>query len=263
MKKGLIISASFICMVLIGLSVWLGGRERWEVTGLSSDFSEHSTAITHLENQLKEEPESVLLNYNLAYFYYKSGRFDETRGLLKKIIDSGERSNRLSKRVYYNMGNALFRLAEKEVDLESAIDLLGESLRFFKTVIELEKQESAYSSGKSDVDEDTAINYTIVQRRIKILADKLKQQHENSEQQKTIYQLVKELHKDEQALHERLTFLQKSRADSANLEERNQLLKLRSENRKRLKVIQEKIEKEFETSANPPAVGSRRHSNSI
>jgi tetratricopeptide (TPR) repeat protein len=252
-KRGIVITASIACVLVVGLAIWLGGRERWEVAGLNGEFSDSESSVILLEEKLQEEPESIFIKYNLAYLYYKSGRFEEARDQLNKIIGSGEKSNALSKKVFYNMGNSLFRLAEIEEDMELVIKLLGESLRHYRTVIEIEKQEQAYSGLKSKVDEDTTVNYAIVQRRIKILTDKLEKKKRETEQQKGIYQLVKELLGKELEIHKRLVELKRKQQVESNLQERNYLLKQRSENRKRLQLIEEKIEQDLGATTKPPS----------
>jgi len=261
-KKSIVISVSIVGVVLIGLSIWWGGRDRWAVSGLSGDLSDNGSTVTILESQLKAEPESVSIKYNLAYLYYKTNRYEEARDLLKEIIEAGENSSYFSKKVFYNMGNSLFRLAEKEEDLESAIKLLGESLRFYKIVIEIEKQERAYSARDIKTDEDTTINYAIVRKRIKILADKLEQRKKDTERQKSIYNLVKELIVQEEKIQKRLAELQKKQDDKKSVQERNQLLKLRSENRKKLQMIKEQIQEEI-GGVKTPVASSRPKIKSI
>ena len=262
-KKGIGITLSILCLVAISLAIWFGGRERWEIAGLSSDMSDKESSIAHLEGQLKEEPESTIIKYNLAYFYYRSGRFEEARDLLQKLVESKEKSNTLSKKVFYNMGNSLYRLAENEEDLEHAINLLGESLRHYRTVIEIEKQEKAYTGVDSQIDEDTTVNYTLVQRRLKIITDKLDKRKKDAAKQKGIYQLVKELLGEEQEIHKRLAELQQKQGDESALQERKELLTRRSENRKRLQIIQEKIQQELGTKSSPPGIKSRGQTKSI
>ncbi|MCP4749284.1 MAG: tetratricopeptide repeat protein [Proteobacteria bacterium] len=239
-KKAIAVSL-VLSLILIGISTWWGGRERWEMAGLGPGLSATPSISKEYESRLEEQPDSIHLKYNLAYFYYRQGKFAEARELLKEVLDSAEGGNEFVKKTFYNLGNDFFRLAEEEGDPSQAIALLGESLEYYRAVIEKEKQEEKYSALDLRKDEDAHFNYAVVRRRIKILADQLEKRKKEQEQQKNLYTLIKELVSQEEEIKNRLLSMQEEPDSKKTVEKRNDLMKLRVENLRKLRLILEKI----------------------
>ncbi len=250
-NKRLIIVFATTSILLLGFAFWWGGSSRWEISGIDPDSSGDASILKEFEEKIKEESDLVVIKYNLAYFYYQQQKYAEARDVLKELLHSKESDNHLIKKTLYNLGNNLFRLAENEKDLSKALTLLGESLEYYRTVIEKEKQEKKYSMKEIEGDDDAHFNYAVVRRRIKILADKLAQQEQKEAQQKKLYQLLKELAENEENIQQQLISMKNDPYSKETLDRRNDLLEQRQENLKKLNVIRERIMEMVNPSKGP------------
>jgi len=240
-KKTLRIVFFVIVVFALGGSIWLGGKDRWKISGVGSSESGRLSLTAELESEIKEKSDLGTTRYNLAYFYHKQGKFQESRELLLELLNSSNGSSELIKNSFYNLGNDLFRLAEKEETPEGALALLNESLKYYRAVIDKEKQQEKYTTEGSLKDKDTRFNYTVVRQRIKILTDMLEKQRKDQEQQKEVYTLIKELLEAEKEIEKQLVSLQNETDASTKAEIRNELLKQRAENLKKLQLVSQKI----------------------
>lgn len=257
-KKNLLIITMVVSLILLSISVWWGGKERWEMAGINLELPNNASISAQYEKKLEAQPEAVVLKYNLSFFYYRQGRYSETRDLLKEALNSGESDDDLIKKAFYNMGNNLFRMSEKEENLEPAINLLKESLKFYKAFIEMENQDNRYSMLVHEKDEDVYFNYAVVRRRLKILGDKLESQKKGQEQQKKMYQLIKELVAQEKEIKKQLIALQKDPKNQQTNQKRDNLFIQRQENLKKLKIIKEKIQQLTNSQQQSPSTQGQK-----
>lgn len=260
-KQGKSIRIGFIIIAVfaLGASVWFGGKDRWKISGVGSSVSGRLSLADTLEADLKEQPDLATERYNLAHLYHEQGKFQESRELLSELLNSTSGSSEIVKKSFYNLGNDLFRLAEKEEDPEAALTLLKESLNYYRAVIDKEQQQAKYTTQDFSRDEDTRFNYVVVRQRIKILADMLEKQRKDQEQQKGLYALIKELIDQEKEIEKQLIVLQ-TEADSAAITEvRNTLLKKRTENLEKLQLVSQKISKKVGgIKSNPSRLPARK-----
>ena len=124
-------------------------------------------ALTLYQQALQQEPNSPAVNFNIGTAEYKKGEFEKAIASFEKASVSIDK--KLEEKAAYNIGNAKYKLGKRKenTDLSAAVDLLGESLEYYKRAIEL-----------NDKDKNAKANYELVQRERKELLDKLKQHPE-------------------------------------------------------------------------------------
>ncbi len=245
-NKKIIGTAFFLILIAVGFSVWTGGKERWDLSGISINPEGNAEMISKLENKLEKEPDSITAKYNLAFFYYQAGKFKEAEELLSEVINSDKTKTEFSKSSFFNLGNTLYRQAEQEKDLTKALELLKGSLLYYRGMIDREKQEQRYADVESKPDPDVLYNYALVRTKIKILQDQLNQQQKEQEKQTSIYDMLKEVIAVENQIKEQLAVLSKTEKNDRSNEIRSGLLQKRQENFQQLKAIKEKISLTFE-----------------
>lgn len=237
------VSLTILVVVLAVWSIafWYGGRKKWELMGIGSPTAGPSSQSNAYEERLKESPDDPILNYNLAYYYYRQNRFEETEKLLLKIPGLSDTDAELVQKVSYNLGNSLFRLSEKAENIQQAIELLKRSLDQYRNIIESDKERLRYANRHVGADQDAKYNYAVVKKRIKILADKLEQEKNNQQREKELYLLLKELLAQEKQIATQLQLLQSEKSSHQVSDQRNSLLKKRSQNLERLKIVKERM----------------------
>lgn len=108
-----------------------------------------------------DDPESSVLHFNTGNSLYRANEYEEAYNEFQKSVDS--KDIELQAEAYYNMGNALYRMGR-----------LPESILHYRKSLELNEH-----------DEDAKYNIEYVQKKIKEMADKNKDQaqHDNQQQQ--------------------------------------------------------------------------------
>lgn len=114
---------------------------------------------------LENDPESAIINFNLATAQYKLGLYDKSlehfqKGLLTE--DPG-----LKQSVYFNLGNASYQLglANEDIDIEKAIQQLEDALRYYNDVLAMTAREK-----------DAQANKELVEKELERLRNKKKMQ---------------------------------------------------------------------------------------
>ncbi|MFH1777144.1 MAG: tetratricopeptide repeat protein [Candidatus Omnitrophota bacterium] len=110
-------------------------------------------------------PDSDIISFNKGASWYKKGDYDKT---IEAFTDALKTENRdLEARANYNIGNCKYEQArlKENTDLSGAVNLYREALDYYKRAIELDPQ-----------DEDAKYNHEFVEKKLKVLLDKLKQQ---------------------------------------------------------------------------------------
>jgi len=126
-------------------------------------------ALKEYNEVLVESPDSDIINYNIGTALYKKGDYQKAvESFTKALITE---SPGIEAKANYNIGNCKYRLGKlkENTDLAGAVGLLRESLDYYKRAIELNQK-----------DEDAKYNHEFVERELKVLLDKLKQQQEKT-----------------------------------------------------------------------------------
>ncbi|MBU2514820.1 tetratricopeptide repeat protein [bacterium] len=240
MKKIWILVALLSLVLLIG-GIWLGGNGRWELQGISISTDMADENLDELGNTLKEQPDYVSSKYNLAIIYYRQQKYEEAKELLIELLNSNKADKQTTRKILYNLGNTFYRLSEQNEKLQSSLDILSQSLTYYRAVIENERQEEKYSNTALKQDEDAHFNYILVRKKLKIMQDELRKQQEEKQSQKQLYQLLTELKSREEEIAKQLELMENDPLSSQTMEKRSELLKARKENMSDLQIIKEKI----------------------
>lgn len=106
-----------------------------------------------------DDPESFVLYFNSGNTYYRSGEYEQAFEEYRKALDAKDIN--IQANAYYNMGNALYRQGK-----------LPEAILHYRKVLELDED-----------DEDAKYNIEFIQKKLKEMADKNKQQSQQQQQQ--------------------------------------------------------------------------------
>lgn len=127
----------------------------------------YDEAIKNYSASQADQPDSDIINFNIGTALFKKGDFQEaiesfTKALLTEKNDVEAMAN-------YNIGNSKFKLGQlkESSDLSDSVSLLREALDYYKRAIELDRKEK-----------DAKFNHEYVEKKLKVLLDKLKQQEE-------------------------------------------------------------------------------------
>lgn len=131
----------------------------------------YDAALKLYDEALISNPDSPILHFNLGSANFKKGDYEKAVSWFEKAALSG--GTQLEAKANYNIGNAKYKLGKRKenTNLSATVKLLGEALDYYKRAIEVNNK------GK-----DAKINYELVERELKALWDKLKQQAHKKEQ---------------------------------------------------------------------------------
>lgn len=118
-------------------------------------------------------PDSDILDFNTGAALYKKEDYQKAAEAFTKALTSDDAN--IEADALYNLGNCKYKMGKlKEgADLSGAAGLLKESLDYYKRAIEIDQKNT-----------DARFNHEFVERELKILLDKLKQQQSNQDKQK-------------------------------------------------------------------------------
>lgn len=206
-KKFYFLIFILFALIFIGISIWYSGKAIWS-PNLPEDKKEWN----------------AIHKYNKARDLYRENKLEDATQLWSSTTTDSTGSWEVSLKSLYNLGNSYFEQAtnlEKEGKLQNAMDVLKQSLAYYRDVLDqIIKENNQNNTLKTD----TAFNFEITRRKIKILEDQLKQQQKDQEdqkKQKNIYELAKQILEEEKQLEKYLETL-KQLPDS---EEKNQQIK--------------------------------------
>lgn len=130
-------------------------------------------AIEHYSQARVESPDSDIVNFNLGTAQYKKGQYQEAINSFTNALQTDDK--KLEAKATYNLANSKYKLGslQSDGDLNSAASLYREALDYYKRSIELNTK-----------DKDARHNHEIVEKQLKILLDRMKnqQQEQNQEQ---------------------------------------------------------------------------------
>ena len=110
-------------------------------------------------------PNSGLINFNMGTAYYRKSNYPKAIAAFTKSLVT--RNSKLEEKANYNIANTKYRQGQlkENTDLATAISLYRESLDYYQRAIELNGN-----------DQDAKFNHEFVEKKMKMLMDKLKQQ---------------------------------------------------------------------------------------
>ena len=125
----------------------------------------YDEAIEKYNEAMGESPDSDIANYNSGAAMYKKGQFNEALDAFTRALNTEDR--KIEEKAIYNMANSKYQLGSQqtETDLNSAVASYRESLDYYKRAIELNENNK-----------DAKYNHELVERQLKILLDKIKNQ---------------------------------------------------------------------------------------
>ncbi|RJP27400.1 MAG: tetratricopeptide repeat protein [Candidatus Omnitrophota bacterium] len=118
-------------------------------------------------------PDSDIVNFNMGTALYKKEDYEKAQDAFTKALTSEDK--KLEADALYNLGNCKYKLGKlkENTDLSTTVALLRESLDYYKRAIDLDQKNT-----------DARFNHEFVERELKVLLDKLKQQQSNTDKQK-------------------------------------------------------------------------------
>jgi Ca-activated chloride channel family protein len=141
---------------------------------LSAEQSAEQTIDSDLEKYEKaveKDPDSDIANYNLGTAYYRKGEYEKSLESFMKSLNTEDRD--IEARAIYNMANSKYKMGSMQADkdLNGAIEHYKESLEYYKRAMELDES-----------DRDAKYNHELIEQKIKILMDKMKNQQQQQDQ---------------------------------------------------------------------------------
>lgn len=118
-------------------------------------------------------PDSDIINFNMGTALYKKEDYDKAIDAFIKTLTSDDKKTEAD--ALYNLGNCKYKLGKlkENTDLSTTVGLLRESLDYYKRTVEIDQKNT-----------DARFNHEFVERELKVLLDKLKQQQSNQDKQK-------------------------------------------------------------------------------
>lgn len=149
----------------------------------------YEDALKLYDQALASQPDSAVINFNIGAAQYKTHDYQKANGFFEKSLNTEDKS--VEAKANYNLGNSRYMLglSKENNDLSGAVQLLEGALANYKRTLELVPRK-----------EDAQVNYKIVEKKLKELKEKLKQQpQENKNSQKQQEQNKEEQFNQEQA----------------------------------------------------------------
>lgn len=128
----------------------------------------YDEALALYQEALKADSDSVVINFNIGAAQFKKKNYSSAISSLEKAALSRDKA--WEAKTNYNIGNAKYKLGkQKEAASPSkTAALLREALDYYKRAIELNNKNKA-----------AKVNHELVEKELKALLDKLKQQKDS------------------------------------------------------------------------------------
>jgi tetratricopeptide (TPR) repeat protein len=129
-------------------------------------------AIAKYSEAREEAPDSDIVHYNLGTAQYKKGHYAAAVDSFTRALSTDDRE--LESKAAYNLANSKYRLGAMKAgsDMQGAASIYRESLDYYKRAMELNEE-----------DRDAKYNHELVEKQLKILMDRMKNQQEHQKEQ--------------------------------------------------------------------------------
>jgi tetratricopeptide (TPR) repeat protein len=131
----------------------------------------YGEALKRYEKAWEKNPESDVINFNVADALYKRGDYQKAIEHFQKALLSQDDS--LRQQALYNLGNAEYKygISHKEEHPQRAVSLLREALRHYERSLEIDSR-----------DEDARFNYEFVKKKLERLKEEIEKEPSQSEE---------------------------------------------------------------------------------
>ena len=128
-------------------------------------------ALKHYNKAALSKPDSDVINFDIGTALYQKQDYEKAIEAFNKALLSD--NHEIEEKAAYNIGNSKFRLGKlkENTDLASAVNLYREALDYYKRAIELNQDNT-----------NAKYNHEFVEKELKVLLDKLKQQEKDQQQ---------------------------------------------------------------------------------
>ncbi len=133
----------------------------------------YDDALAKYSSAHTELPDSDIINFNIGSAMYKKSDFQNAIDAFTKALVTEDKD--LEAQVNYNIANSKYKLGNLKVntDLPGAVNLYREALDYYKRAIELNQDDT-----------EAKYNHELVEKKLKVLLDRLKNQPEKEKQEK-------------------------------------------------------------------------------
>lgn len=169
-KIGLMITSFFLLFLPSSVSAASPAKEIREGNRLYEQ-EKYDDAIAKYHSAQTELPDSDIINFNMGTAMYKKGDFQNAVDAFTRALVTEDKE--LEARANYNIANSKYRLGNLMIntDLTGAVHYYREALDYYKRAIELDQDDT-----------EAKYNHELVEKRLKVLLDKLKNQPEQKDQ---------------------------------------------------------------------------------
>lgn len=117
-----------------------------------------------------ELPDSDIVNFNVGSVMYKKGEFEKAIEAFTRALVTNDKA--LEASANYNIANSKYRLGNLKMntDLSGAVGSYRQALDYYKRAIELNQDDT-----------DARYNHELVEKKLKVLLDRLRNQPEQEE----------------------------------------------------------------------------------
>ena len=133
----------------------------------------YSEAADRYNQALKQSPDSDIAHFNLGDALYKKGQYKEAIDAFTKSLSTDNKV--LEAKAIYNLANSKYKLGSQaaDSDLNSAISMYREALDYYKRAMQMKAG-----------DKDAKYNHELVEKKLKVLLDRAKNQQQNQDKNK-------------------------------------------------------------------------------